>query len=140
MRLYTSRVSLPVNAPFLRRQQTAQIKENEEKIKLNKALPYLVANVVELLDAPEEVRRVLGGRHCPRGLELHSKRQRLSTVSSPAPRVKDVEEAAAGGATDLDDVRRGKACVIKTTTRQVRLRGRAGRLIGEGRVGGGGSP
>ena len=39
-----------------RRQQTLTIKENEEKIKLNKALPYLVANVVELLDAPEEVR------------------------------------------------------------------------------------
>lgn len=41
-----------------RRQQTLHIKENEEKIKLNKALPYLVANVVELLDAPEEVRTV----------------------------------------------------------------------------------
>ncbi|KAL0084933.1 P-loop containing nucleoside triphosphate hydrolase protein [Phycomyces blakesleeanus] len=32
-----------------------RIKENKEKIKLNKQLPYLVANVVELLDAdPEE--------------------------------------------------------------------------------------
>ena len=33
------------------------IKDNEAKVKLNKALPYLVANVVELLDAPLEVRR-----------------------------------------------------------------------------------
>jgi 26S proteasome regulatory subunit T5 len=32
----------------------AKIKENNEKIKLNKQLPYLVANVVEILDLPEE--------------------------------------------------------------------------------------
>ena len=32
-----------------------RVKDNEEKIKLNKQLPYLVGNVVELLDlAPEE--------------------------------------------------------------------------------------
>jgi hypothetical protein len=37
-----------------RRTQTARIKDNEEKVKLNKALPWLVGNVVELLDAPEE--------------------------------------------------------------------------------------
>jgi 26S proteasome regulatory subunit T5 len=32
----------------------AKIKENLEKIKLNRALPYLVGNVVELLDQPED--------------------------------------------------------------------------------------
>jgi len=32
----------------------AKIKENKEKIKLNKQLPYLVANVVEILDMNEE--------------------------------------------------------------------------------------
>ena len=31
-----------------------KIKENKEKIKLNKQLPYLVGNVIEVLDAPEE--------------------------------------------------------------------------------------
>jgi len=31
-----------------------KIKENNEKIKLNRQLPYLVGNVVELLDLPEE--------------------------------------------------------------------------------------
>merc|ERR1719183_3026627 len=31
-----------------------KIKENQEKIKLNKALPYLVANVVEILDDLEQ--------------------------------------------------------------------------------------
>ena len=59
------------------------MKDNEEKVKLNKALPWLVGNVVELLDAPEE----------------------------------DQEEQA-GAAMDEDDARRGKACVIKTSTRQ----------------------
>jgi len=29
---------------------TERIKDNKEKIKLNKQLPYLVANVVEILD------------------------------------------------------------------------------------------
>jgi len=49
---------------LLHEQQTQKekIKDNAEKIKLNKQLPYLVANVVELLDMdpeeePEEVRR-----------------------------------------------------------------------------------
>lgn len=32
----------------------AKIKENEEKLKMNKQLPYLVANVIEILDMPEE--------------------------------------------------------------------------------------
>lgn len=36
------------------RDQAARVKDNEEKVKLNKALPWLVGNVVELLDSPEE--------------------------------------------------------------------------------------
>ena len=36
--------------------QRDKIKENTEKIRLNKTLPYLVSNVVELLDVdPEEL-------------------------------------------------------------------------------------
>lgn len=31
-----------------------KIKDNEEKIKLNRALPYLVGNIVEILDLPPE--------------------------------------------------------------------------------------
>lgn len=34
--------------------QKEKIKENQEKIKLNKQLPYLVGNVVEVLDADAE--------------------------------------------------------------------------------------
>lgn len=38
----------------LQNTEKARILENEEKIKLNKQLPYLVGNVVEILDAPQE--------------------------------------------------------------------------------------
>lgn len=58
-----------------------KIKENTEKIKLNKHLPYLVGNVVEILDIAEE----------------------------------DEED---GANVDLDSQRKGKAVVLKTSTRQ----------------------
>lgn len=58
-----------------------KVKENNEKIKLNKQLPYLVGNVVEILDIAEE----------------------------------DEED---GGNVDLDSQRKGKAVVLKTSTRQ----------------------
>jgi 26S proteasome regulatory subunit T5 len=34
--------------------QRERIKENEEKVKINKQLPYLVANVVEILEPDAE--------------------------------------------------------------------------------------
>lgn len=58
-----------------------KIKENSEKIKLNKQLPYLVGNIVEILDIDEE----------------------------------DEED---GANVDLDSQRKGKAVVLKTSTRQ----------------------
>jgi 26S proteasome regulatory subunit T5 len=58
-----------------------KIRENAEKIKLNKQLPYLVGNVVEILDIAEE----------------------------------DEED---GANVDLDSQRKGKAVVLKTSTRQ----------------------
>jgi 26S proteasome regulatory subunit T5 len=61
-----------------------KIKENSEKIKVFKVLPYLVSNVVELLDI--------------------------------TPGDQEEEE---GGHMDLDAQRKGKAAVIKTSTRQV---------------------
>jgi 26S proteasome regulatory subunit T5 len=59
-----------------------RIKENQDKIKLNKQLPYLVGNVVELLDQEK------------------------------------ADEEDEGHSMDLDSQRRGKAAVIKTSTRQ----------------------
>lgn len=60
------------------------IKENLDKIKLNKQLPYLVGNIVELLDKEKE----------------------------------EVEEEEDGSAMDVEDARKGKSVVIKTSTRQ----------------------
>ncbi len=62
-----------------------RIKDNTDKIKLNKQLPYLISNVVEILDMD--------------------------------PNEEPEEE---GANVDLDDHRKGKCAVIKTSTRQVR--------------------
>lgn len=58
-----------------------KIRDNKEKIKLNKQLPYLVGNVVEILNIDEE-------------------------------------EEEDGANVDLDSQRKGKAVVLKTSTRQ----------------------
>ena len=58
-----------------------RIRDNREKVRLNNQLPYLVGNVVEVLDL-------------------------------------DPEEGEDGAAQDLDAQRRGKAVVLKTSTRQ----------------------
>jgi 26S proteasome regulatory subunit T5 len=65
------------------RQQKARTEDNKKKLKDNKKLPYLVANVVEVLDPSKQ---------------------------------EDGEED--GGAADMDDERKEKSLVIKTTTRQ----------------------
>lgn len=62
-----------------------RLQDNLEKIKLNKQLPYLVANIVEILDVD------------PEG---------------------DADEEGAN--VDLDEARRGKCAVVKTSTRTVK--------------------
>ena len=42
-----------------------RVKENMEKIKMNKQLPYLVGNVVEILDLKPEVRRFVSRQKAP---------------------------------------------------------------------------
>ena len=44
------------------------MKENMEKIKMNKQLPYLVGNVVEILDLKPEVRRFGSRPKAPRSV------------------------------------------------------------------------
>lgn len=63
--------------------QKEKIKENKDKIKLNKQLPYLVGNIVEVLDLDA-----------------------------------DSDEEEDGAAQDIDSQRKGKSCVIRTSTRQ----------------------
>jgi len=63
-------------------QKENEIRENSEKVKLNKQLPYLIGNIVEILDA------------------------------------EDGDEEEDGANVDLDAQRKGKAVVLKTSTRQ----------------------
>ncbi|KAL3786379.1 hypothetical protein ACHAW5_004776 [Stephanodiscus triporus] len=70
------------------RGQRERIRENIEKVKLNKQLPYLVGNVVEVLEPEAED-----------GLD-------------------DDEDMEEGGATDVDAQRKTRSAVIRTSTRQ----------------------
>ncbi|SCW02288.1 LAFE_0F03136g1_1 [Lachancea fermentati] len=65
-----------------------KIKDNKEKIKNNKQLPYLVANVVEIMDMDE----------------LDDEQHNESTTQ--------------GGNVNLDNIAEGKAAVVKTSSRQ----------------------
>lgn len=100
-----------------------KVKENVEKIKMNKQLPYLVGNVVEILDMNPEVGG--GGDAARRAIPDPSAPPPPLSVRSDArppptplsPRVQEEEEED-GGNVDLDSRRQGKAVVLKTTTRQ----------------------
>ncbi|GMM54167.1 proteasome regulatory particle base subunit [Maudiozyma humilis] len=65
-----------------------KIRDNKEKIKNNKQLPYLVANVVEIMDMDE-----VEGKE-------------------------DNESNTQGGNVNLDNAAQGKAAVVKTSSRQ----------------------
>ena len=77
----------------------AHLKENEEKIKLNKTLPYLVANVVELLDhSPEELEEMAAERSASNEDGFGGGSAAAAAAAEPLPP--------------------SKAVVIKTTMRQ----------------------
>lgn len=62
--------------------QQDKIKENEQKIKMNKTLPYLVSNVIEILDVnPEEEGEQEGGN-----VDLDSQREGKSAVIKTSTR------------------------------------------------------
>ena len=88
-----------------------KIKDNEEKVKLNKQLPYLVANVVEV-SPPLSL-----SFECPNW-------KRLMTCLVFVPQLIDQdpnEEPEEDGANvDLDAHRKGQCAVVRTSTRQVR--------------------
>jgi 26S proteasome regulatory subunit T5 len=77
-----------------------KIRDNGEKIKQNKVLPYLVGNVVEV---------------CSFILKLPP--QRLNSATQQILDV-DPEVEEDGANQDLDSMRKGKCAVIKTSTRQ----------------------
>ena len=81
-----------------------QIKDNTDKIKNNKMLPYLVGNVVEV---------------CPPFGSGSGKRPLTATVTTQILDIDpDEDEAGEGANVDLDAQRKGKCAVIKTSTRQ----------------------
>jgi 26S proteasome regulatory subunit T5 len=75
-----------------------KIRDNGEKIKQNKVLPYLVGNVVEVCEQKYTLFRWLS-----------STIQILNV---------DPDGEEEGAAQDLDSMRKGKCAVIKTSTRQ----------------------
>lgn len=85
-----------------------RIKENKEKIKLNKQLPYLVGNVVEVRCSLFDSTLYRYETH----IYTHTHIQLLD--------VDPDEEEEEGANVDLDSRRKGKCAVIKTSTRQVK--------------------
>lgn len=82
-----------------------RLQDNLEKIKLNKQLPYLVANIVEVLEvAPEETGEEEGDKN---------KEIAVSTTEGTAKATTETE----GANVDLDEARTGKCAVVKTSTR-----------------------
>ena len=75
--------------------QLEKIKDNKEKIEMNKQLPYLVGNIVEVFI-----------------IIIYLFFQLLDV--DPLD-----EEEQEGSNVDLNDTRKGKCAVIKTSTRQV---------------------
>jgi len=79
--------------------QRERIKENKEKVKLNKQLPYLVGNVVEILDLPDEDEEDGGAtdldaqRKCTSAVIKTSTRQ---TIFLPVPGLVDTAELTPG--------------------------------------------
>ena len=112
-----------------------KVKDNLDKIKLNRQLPYLVGNVVEVLDQVPEVRAPRRALHkrsrnprrpvakraeparaaavCGEEVAFAAQFKRADLAGAAQP-----EEEEDGGNVDLDAQRAGKAVVLKTSTRQ----------------------
>lgn len=97
--------------------QRDQIKDNQQKIKLNQQLPYLVANVVELLDLePEEDEDFLAAT---RGKPKQNLRQRGPTTGAGgASGGSAAGTSAAASALAPGTSSSPPSLVLKTTTRQ----------------------
>jgi len=81
--------------------QRKRIKENLDKIKLNKQLPYLVGNVVEILDMEEEEEEEEDGAAADidsqrKGVSAVIKTSTRQTIFLPIPGLVDVKELKPG--------------------------------------------
>lgn len=79
-------------------QQTAHIKDNKEKIKLNKVLPYLVANVIEIIEPYEDAEKEEGAAAelLPEGKGVVVKTSTRQTVFLPIPGLVRAEDMLPG--------------------------------------------
>lgn len=82
-----------------------KMKDNLEKIQLNKMLPYLVANVVEILELKDDE-------------EQEEEEDETNNVKDEFDLYDKKVKTGTGGFRDIDDEKRGKSMVIKTSTRQ----------------------
>jgi 26S proteasome regulatory subunit T5 len=81
------------------RVQAEKIKENKEKIKLNKQLPYLVGNVVEILSLPSEDGEASGQQDedaSRKGKSVVVKTSTRQTIFLPVPGLVDPLELKPG--------------------------------------------
>lgn len=81
--------------------QRKRIKENLDKIKLNKQLPYLVGNVVEVLDMEDEEEEEEDGAAADvdaqrKGVSAVIKTSTRQTIFLPIPGLVDVKELKPG--------------------------------------------
>lgn len=101
------------------RAQRDRIRENQEKVKLNKQLPYLVANVVEILEPDAEDGECRSGAAFSNGLpsiRLDLQKRLLLPLFYNVGL--DEEEKESGDATDVDATRKTRSAVVRTSTRQ----------------------
>jgi len=104
------------------RAQKERIRENLEKVKMNKQLPYLVGNVIEILEPNAEDGELMN--HLLQLLLfllfcIYSFIHSLSnpSLSPPIPPGLDDDDEE-GGAQDVDSNRKTSSAVIRTSTRQ----------------------
>lgn len=98
---------------YTQMKEAEEIKANKEKIKLNKQLPYLVGNVVEIL-TPEALR----GEEVKKTMKVFKDEDEEDEDDQKENNRVPAASTSDGGNIDLDDEREEKAVVIKTSTRQ----------------------
>jgi len=97
------------------RGQQDRIKENQEKVKVNKQLPYLVANVVEILEPDAED----GAYSSIVYIGLYAV-MNVSNTNTHIPTIQTglEEEDDDAEAVDVDAVTKTRSAVVRTSTRQ----------------------
>lgn len=103
--------------------QRKRIKENLDKIKLNKQLPYLVGNVVEVLDMEDEEEEEEDGAAADvdaqrKGVSAVIKTSTRQTIFLPIPGLVDVKELKPG---DLVGTNKVRSVWHTTATRDAQL-------------------